>query len=56
MPAVAGAALPVPPPAGRPRLRALEQRAESLHGSLAIESAPGDGTGLVLRFPLRAPQ
>jgi signal transduction histidine kinase len=47
-----GCGLPDPPPAGGPRLRALEQRAESLHGSLAIESAPGEGTSLTLRFPL----
>jgi signal transduction histidine kinase len=48
-----GRGLPPPPPAGQPRLRALEQRAKSLHGSLAIESAPGNGTSLILRFPLR---
>lgn len=47
-----GCGLPDSPPAGVPRLRALEQRAESLHGSLAIESAPGEGTSLTLRFPL----
>ncbi|MEY3898063.1 MAG: hypothetical protein RLZZ214_3584 [Verrucomicrobiota bacterium] len=50
-----GCGLPVPPPAGIPRLRALEQRAESLHGSLAIESASGAGTSLTLRFPLHTP-
>jgi signal transduction histidine kinase len=47
-----GCGLPPAPPVGQPRLRALEQRTESLHGSLAIESAPGDGTSLILRFPL----
>lgn len=51
-----GCGLPPPPPAGTPRLRALEQRAESLHGSLAIESAPGKGTALILRFPLLSSQ
>ena len=50
-----GCGLPPPPPAGQPRLRALEQRAQSLHGSLDIASAPGNGTTLTLRFPLRSP-
>jgi signal transduction histidine kinase len=51
-----GCGLPPPPPGGRPRLRALEQRAESLHGSLAVESEPGHGTTLTLRFLLRKPR
>jgi signal transduction histidine kinase len=50
-----GCGLPDPPTTGVPRLRALEQRAESLHGSLAIESARGDGTSLTLCFPLHKP-
>ncbi len=50
-----GRGLPDPPPAGQPRLRTLEQRAESLHGSLAIDSPPGRGTSLTLRFPLKKP-
>ncbi len=49
-----GCGLPPPPPGDTPRLRALEQRARSLHGTLAIESAPGNGTALTLRFPLHA--
>ena len=49
-----GRGLPAPPVAtGRPRLRTLEQRAESLHGRLDIRSAPGQGTTLILRFPLK---
>jgi signal transduction histidine kinase len=48
-----GCGLPPPSPGGQPRLRALEQRAESLHGSLAVESEPGHGTTLTLRFMLR---
>jgi len=51
-----GCGLPPPPPGGQPRLRALEQRAESLHGSLAVESEPGHGTTLTLRFLLRKPR
>lgn len=50
-----GRGLPDPPVAGQPRLRTLEQRAESLHGSLGIESPPGRGTSLTLRFPLKKP-
>ncbi len=51
-----GCGLPPPPLGGKPRLRALEQRAESLHGSLAVESEPGHGTTLTLRFRLRTPR
>jgi signal transduction histidine kinase len=47
-----GCGLPPPAPDGQPRLRALEQRAESLHGSLTIESEPNQGTTLILRFML----
>lgn len=50
-----GRGLPSPSSSGQPRLRTLEQRAESLHGSLEVESAPGKGTALVLRFPLKKP-
>jgi signal transduction histidine kinase len=50
-----GCGLPDPPAPGVPRLRALEQRAESLHGSLAIDSAHGHGTSLTLCFPLHKP-
>ena len=51
-----GCGLPPPPADGQPRLRALAQRAESLHGSLAIESEPGHGTTLTLRFMRRKPR
>lgn len=47
-----GCGLPPPPSPGAPRLRTLEQRAESLHGRLEIESRTNAGTTLVLRFPL----
>lgn len=52
-----GCGLPeLPPPGGgHPRLRALEQRATSLHGTLSVESKAGAGTSLNLRFPLRNP-
>ncbi|MBN8458011.1 MAG: discoidin domain-containing protein [Verrucomicrobia bacterium] len=48
-----GVGLPPAPPAGGPRLRTLEQRAESLHGGLEIHTGPGRGTTLILRFPLK---
>jgi signal transduction histidine kinase len=48
-----GRGLPPRTPADTPRLRTLEQRAESLHGRLDIESCPGSGTHLTLRFPLK---
>lgn len=47
-----GKGLPTPAETDSPRLRTLEQRAESLHGSLDIESSPGHGTSLTLRFPM----
>ena len=51
-----GCGLPAAPPSGLPRLRALEQRAESLHGLLTIESSSSTGTSLILRFPLLIPK
>lgn len=51
-----GCGLPPPPRGGKPRLRALEQRAQSLNGSLAVESEPHLGTTLTLRFTLRKPR
>lgn len=48
-----GRGLPEPHQSGTPRLRTLEQRAESLRGRLDIRTAPGQGTTLVLRFPLK---
>lgn len=33
-------------------LRSLQQRVESLHGSLALESAPGEGAVVAIRLPL----
>lgn len=50
-----GCGLPAAPPGSQQRLHALEQRVESLHGTLVIDSEPGHGTTLVLRFPLRQP-
>lgn len=49
-----GRGLPPAASAGAPRLRTLEQRAESLHGSLDIDSSQGLGTTLTLRFPLQS--
>lgn len=47
-----GRGLPAQTIPGAPRLRTLEQRAESLRGHLEISSRPGEGTSLTLRFPL----
>jgi signal transduction histidine kinase len=48
-----GCGLPESSSPEAPRLRTLEQRADSLHGKLDIQSGPGAGTALTLRFPLR---
>jgi signal transduction histidine kinase len=50
-----GCGMPPHHPNGQPRLRTLQQRADSLHGSLEIHSGPANGTQLTLRFPLRLP-
>jgi signal transduction histidine kinase len=50
-----GCGMPPHHPNGQPRLRTLQQRADSLHGSLEIHSEPANGTHLTLRFPLRLP-
>lgn len=36
-------------------LRAIAQRAAELGGTLAVDSAPGSGTRIIVRAPLRAP-
>lgn len=48
-----GRGLPARHTPDSPRLRTLEQRAESLHGTLDIATKPGAGTHLTLRFPLK---
>lgn len=48
-----GAGLPRHDSGKPPKLRTLEQRAESLNGRLTVISNPGDGTRLELRFPLK---
>ena len=48
-----GQGLPAQTASGAPRLRTLEQRAESLRGRLDIASQPGEGTSLTLTFPLK---
>src|SRR5439155_697243 len=42
--------------AGGNGLRNLQARAAALGGSLEIDSAPGEGTRLTLRFPLAQPR
>jgi signal transduction histidine kinase len=47
-------------PAGRPDgsgygLKSLQERVTALHGSLDIESAPGEGTVVAIRLPLADP-
>jgi signal transduction histidine kinase len=48
-----GCGLPVFDSGKSPKLRTLEQRAESLRGTLEVRSKPGQGTRLELRFPLK---
>ncbi|CAA9310143.1 MAG: hypothetical protein AVDCRST_MAG56-6154 [uncultured Cytophagales bacterium] len=43
-------------PSERNGLRNLKKRAESLHGTLSIDSAPGAGTTVRLEFPVPPPR
>ena len=45
------AAVAEPGPAGGHGLRGMRERAERLHGTLAVESAPGEGTAIALSLP-----
>lgn len=45
------AAVAAPGPDGGHGLRGMRERAERLHGTLSVESAPGEGTAIALSLP-----